>query len=50
MITNLLLKVPAALALIIIALSTSIIHYITLSFVGTNIDHGAILSGYLGLH
>ena len=42
-------KYLAALALIIIALSTSIIHYITLSFVGTNIDHGAILSGYLGL-
>lgn len=42
-------KYLAAFALIVTALSTSIIHYITLSFVGTNIDHGAVISGYLGL-
>ncbi|MBJ11738.1 MAG: ABC transporter [Candidatus Marinimicrobia bacterium] len=42
-------KYLAAFALILIALSTTIIHYITLSFVGTNIDHGAVVSGYLGL-
>jgi len=42
-------KYLAAFALIITALFTSIIHYITLTFVGTNIDHGAVISGYLGL-
>ena len=42
-------KYLAAFALILIALSTTIIHYTTLSFVGTNIDHGAVVSGYLGL-
>lgn len=42
-------KYLAAFALIVTALATSIIHYVTLSFVGTNIDHGAVISGYIGL-
>tara|TARA_Y100000590_G_C15659336_1_gene991955 strand:- start:58 stop:771 length:714 start_codon:yes stop_codon:yes gene_type:complete len=42
-------KYLAALTLILVALLTTIIHYITLTFVGTNIDHGAVFSGYLGL-
>lgn len=42
-------KYLAAFTLIFVGLLTSSIHYITLTFVGTNIDHGAIFSGYLGL-
>jgi len=42
-------KYFAALALILAALFTTLFHYITLSSVGTNIDHGAVFSGYLGL-
>tara|TARA_Y100000817_G_scaffold48944_1_gene34850 strand:- start:3766 stop:4338 length:573 start_codon:yes stop_codon:yes gene_type:complete len=42
-------KYFAALALILVALFTTLFHYITLSSVGTNIDHGAVFSGYLGL-
>jgi ABC-2 type transport system permease protein len=42
-------KYLAAFTLILVALSTTIIHYITLYQVGTTIDHGAIFTGYLGL-
>jgi len=42
-------KYLAALTLIIVSLSITFIHYITLTFVGTNIDHGAVFTGYLGL-
>jgi ABC-2 type transport system permease protein len=42
-------KYLAVFTLILVGLLTSSIHYITLTFVGTNIDHGAIFSGYLGL-
>ncbi len=42
-------KYLAALTLILIALSITLIHYITLIQVGTTIDHGAVFTGYLGL-
>ena len=42
-------KYLAVFTLILVGLLTSSIHYITQTFVGTNIDHGAIFSGYLGL-
>ena len=42
-------KFLAGYSLIIIGLMVTVIHYITLSFVGTNVDHGAVLSGYFGL-
>jgi len=42
-------KFLAGLSLILIALLTTIIHYITLINVGTTIDHGAVFTGYLGL-
>ena len=42
-------KFLAALVLILLGLVATLIHFITLVFVGTNIDHGAIFSGYLGL-
>ena len=42
-------KFLAALILILLGLVATLIHFITLVFVGTNIDHGAIFSGYLGL-
>ena len=42
-------KYLAGFTLILLALSTTIIHYITLYQVGTTIDHGAIFTGYLGL-
>ena len=42
-------KYLAVFTLIFVGLLTSSIHYITLTFVGTNIDHGAVFSGYLGL-
>ena len=38
-------KYLAVFTLILVGLLTSSIHYITLTFVGTNIDHGAIFSG-----
>ena len=42
-------KFLAGLTLILIALLTTLIHYITLFNVGTTIDHGAVFTGYLGL-
>jgi len=42
-------KFLAGLTLIIVALFTTLIHYITLYNVGTTIDHGAVFTGYLGL-
>ena len=42
-------KFLAGLSLILIALLTTLIHYITLINVGTTIDHGAVFTGYLGL-
>ena len=42
-------KFLAGLSLILIALLTTLIHYITLINVGTTIDHGAVFPGYLGL-
>ena len=40
-------KFIAALCLILLGLLATSIHFITLVFVGTNIDYGAIFSGYL---
>lgn len=42
-------KFLAGLTLILVALFTTLIHYITLFNVGTTIDHGAVFTGYLGL-
>ena len=42
-------KFLAGQTLILIALLTTLIHYITLFNVGTTIDHGAVFTGYLGL-
>ena len=42
-------KYLAALSLIGVGLFLTMFHYFTLLNVGTNIDHGAILSGYFGL-
>ena len=42
-------KYFAGLALILLGLVTSLIHYITLISVGSSTDHGAVFAGYLGL-
>tara|TARA_B100000902_G_scaffold265800_1_gene251873 strand:- start:1033 stop:1746 length:714 start_codon:yes stop_codon:yes gene_type:complete len=42
-------KFLAALILILLALFSTFIHFFTLLNVGTNVDHGAIICGYLGL-
>ena len=42
-------KFLAAFCLILLGLLATSIHFITLVSVGTNIDYGAIFSGYLGL-
>ena len=42
-------KFLAGFSLIMLGLLATSIHFITLVFVGTNIDYGAIFSGYLGL-
>ena len=42
-------KFLAGLTLILVALVTTLFHYITLYNVGTTIDHGAVFTGYLGL-
>ncbi len=42
-------KFLAALTLVAIGLAFTLIHFFTLMSVGTNIDYGAILCGYLGL-
>ena len=42
-------KFLAAISLIIIGLLITLIHFFTLTQVGTNIDYGAVFTGYLGL-
>jgi len=42
-------KFLAGFCLILLGLGATVIHLITLSSVGTNVDFGAIFSGYLGL-
>mgnify|MGYP001414150560 CR=1 FL=1 len=42
-------KFFAALSLVISGLAITLIHLITLAQVGTNVDYGAIFTGYLGL-
>ena len=42
-------KYLAAVALVAVGLLYTLLHFITLTFVGTNIDAGAIFTGYLGL-
>lgn len=42
-------KYLAGFVLILIALLTTSLHYITLIAVGNEIDHGAVFTGYLGL-
>ena len=39
----------AAVTLIAVALAFTLVHFVTLLFVGTNVDVGALASGYLGL-
>ena len=42
-------KYLAGLSLILLALLPTFVHYFTLISVATNIDHGAVFTGYLGL-
>ena len=42
-------KFLSALSLIVIGLLITLIHFLTLTQVGTNIDYGAVFTGYLGL-
>lgn len=42
-------KFLAALSLILLGLLATVVHFITLVSVGTNIDYGAVFSGYFGL-
>ena len=42
-------KFFAALSLILIGLLITLIHFLTLTQVGNNIDHGAVFTGYLWL-
>jgi ABC-2 type transport system permease protein len=42
-------KYLACFTLILVALLTTAVHYITLYNVGTTVDHGAVFTGYLGL-
>ena len=42
-------KFLSALSLIVIGLFITLIHFFTLTQVGTNIDYGAVFTGYLGL-
>lgn len=42
-------KYLAGFTLILVALLTTAVHYITLYDVGTTVDHGAVFTGYLGL-
>jgi len=42
-------KFLSALSLIVIGLLVTLIHFLTLAQVGTNIDYGAVFTGYLGL-
>ena len=42
-------KFLSALSLIVIGLLITLIHFFTLTQVGTNVDYGAVFTGYLGL-
>ena len=42
-------KFMSALSLIIIGLGITLVHFFTLMNVGTNIDYGAVFTGYIGL-
>ena len=42
-------KFLAALSLVVTGLLVTLIHFFTLTQVGTNVDYGAIFTGYLGL-
>ena len=42
-------KFLSALSLIVIGLLITLIHFLTLTQVGTNVDYGAVFTGYLGL-
>ena len=42
-------KYLAGFTLILVALLTTAVHYITLYNIGTTVDHGAVFTGYLGL-
>ena len=42
-------KYLAGLTLIIVGLCATLMHYLTLCFVGSTIDHGSVFTGYLGL-
>ncbi len=42
-------KFLAAFSLVLLGLGATVIHFITLIFTGTNIDYGAVFTGYLGL-
>ena len=42
-------KFLAALSLVLTGLLVSLIHFFTLTQVGTNVDYGAVFTGYLGL-
>ncbi len=42
-------KFLAAFSLILLGLFATVVHFITLVSVGTNIDYGAVFSGYFGL-
>ncbi|MBT5782632.1 MAG: ABC transporter permease subunit [Candidatus Marinimicrobia bacterium] len=42
-------KYLAGLSLILLALLSTLVHYFTLINVASNIDHGAVFTGYLGL-
>ena len=42
-------KFLAALSLVLVGLLITLVHFFTLIQVGTNIDYGAVFSGYLGL-
>ena len=42
-------KYLAGFTLIVLGLLATLIHYINLCYVGSDIDHGAVFTGYLGL-
>ena len=42
-------KFLAALSLVLVGLLITLVHFLTLIQVGTNIDYGAVFTGYLGL-
>ena len=42
-------KFLAALSLVLVGLLITLVHFFTLTQVGTNVDYGAVFTGYLGL-